>query len=76
MINFEVSDPSQVGPLVRKYGVAIMRQAVPQATIDAMMDVVVANLNNLKSYVVLKGGVMSSSVLPMDLRQARATPPS
>lgn len=74
MINIEVSDPSQVGPLVRKYGVAIMRQAVPQTTIAAMMDIVVANLNNLQSYVVIKGGVMSSSVLPMDLRQARATP--
>ena len=74
MIDIEVTDASQVGPLVHKYGVALWRQAVPQSTIKAMMEVVVENLNNLSVYVAIKGGVMSSSVLPMELRQARATP--
>lgn len=73
MINVEVTEASQVGPLVHKYGVAIWRQAVPQTIIQSMMDSVVANLNNLNMYIAIKGGVMSSSVLPMDLREARAT---
>lgn len=74
MIDVEVTEAGQVGPLVHKYGCAIWRQAVPQDTIKSMLDLVVTNLNNPLAYVALKGGVMSSSVLPMDLRQARATP--
>ena len=69
--SLEVSTALEVGPLVKKYGVAIWRNLVPAPVIQAILDIVVANVSRPEAYRVIKGGVMSSAVLPAQLRLAR-----
>ncbi len=71
----EARNAAEVGPLVKKYGVAIWRGLIPKSMADIIVAAVAARLPNAdgQSYVTRKGGVVSSLVLPEDVKAARIT---
>lgn len=72
-ISLEVQNSVQVGPLVHKYGVALWRRLIPHAVTTEVEHTVVQNLRNPAAYISTKGGSMTSSILPPELRRARVT---
>ena len=73
-VDGEVHSAEEVGPLVKKYGVAIWRGLVPTDIAGRVIEPVLANVGNEEAYVTRKYGVLDMGVLPEDLRRACVVP--
>lgn len=72
--DLEVRTVSEVAPVVRKHGVAILRKLVPDHITSAMLEPISNNLTRQDSYVSLRYGVLNLSILPQAMQEACIVP--
>lgn len=66
--NIEVSRAEEIGPLVKKHGVALWRGLVPETVTQEFIDPVFKNVGDKSRYISRHYGVLTMEILPPDLK--------